>query len=74
MRICANQALVNLPAQSAQPPAPRVIDDFPQTVPYGTGRTTPTIMAKISSRLAPDEKVLAAINEEARQAVACRRH
>jgi len=41
---------------------------------YGTGRTTPTIMAKISSRLAPDEKVLAAINEEARQAVACRRH
>jgi phage terminase small subunit len=34
---------------------------------YGTGRTTPAIMAKISSRLAHDEKVLAAINEEARK-------
>jgi phage terminase small subunit len=34
---------------------------------YGTGRTTPTIMAKISSRLVRDEKVLAALNEEARK-------
>jgi phage terminase small subunit len=34
---------------------------------YGTGRTTPTIMAKISSRLVRDEKILAAINEEARK-------
>jgi phage terminase small subunit len=34
---------------------------------YGTGRTTPAIMAKISSRLVRDEKVLAAINEEARK-------
>jgi hypothetical protein len=34
---------------------------------YGTGRTTPAIMAKISSRLVRDEKILAAINEEARK-------
>jgi hypothetical protein len=34
---------------------------------YGTGRTTPTIMAKISSRLVRNEKILAAINEEARK-------
>src|SRR6516162_9674994 len=34
---------------------------------YGTGRTTPTIMAKISSRLIRNEKVLAGINEEARK-------
>jgi hypothetical protein len=34
---------------------------------YGTGRSTPTVMAQISSRLAHDEKVLAAINEEARK-------
>jgi hypothetical protein len=34
---------------------------------YGTGRTTPPIMAKISSRLVRDEKILAAINEEARK-------
>jgi phage terminase small subunit len=34
---------------------------------YGTGRTTPSIMAKISSRLVRDEKVLAALNEEARK-------
>jgi hypothetical protein len=34
---------------------------------YGTGRTTPTIMAKISSRLIRNEKVLAGINEESRK-------
>jgi phage terminase small subunit len=34
---------------------------------YGTGRTTPTNMAKISSQLVHNEKVLAAINEEARK-------
>jgi hypothetical protein len=34
---------------------------------YGTSRTTPPTMAKISSRLVHDEKVLAAINEEARK-------
>jgi phage terminase small subunit len=34
---------------------------------YGKPHTAPTIMAKISSRLVHNEKVLAAINEEARK-------
>jgi hypothetical protein len=34
---------------------------------YSTGRTTPAIMAKSSSRLVRDEKILAALNEEARK-------
>jgi hypothetical protein len=34
---------------------------------YGTPHSTPLTMAKISSRLVRDEKILAAINEEARK-------